>query len=388
MTRDVGWRTAGGLALLIVAVLLVLAQTTTLWDRDEPRFAQAAVEMLASRDYLVPTFNGELRAQKPPLVYWLMTRSIAVLGPTELACRLWSPIGIAIAALATFAIGRRFWSARVGLVAMAVLALTPLTVMEGVAATTDAILLASFTGSLAIVSAMLSRSARWWDAAALGATMGAGLLTKGPVALLLPTLIAALACWGARRHVSSKWRFAICLVAAGVIAVSIYAVWLVPAALATSGQMVAQGLIRENLWRALEPMESHGTPMAVAPFYYPAVIAIGFAPWVCHFPVVFRRFFVDTAGDPRLRALLIAWITVPLVAFSLAATKLPHYILPIWPALALLVAAALTDMGRQTALLTGPLRRMIYVSVGLVIVIAGLASTIERVKLVPSVASA
>src|SRR5262245_24564936 len=99
MTRAGG--AAPALAAAIACSLLALTRTTTLWDRDEPRFAQAAVEMLASHDYLVPTFNGEIRAQKPPFAYWLMTVSLRAFGRTELAVRFWSPIALAIAALAT-----------------------------------------------------------------------------------------------------------------------------------------------------------------------------------------------------------------------------------------------------------------------------------------------
>ena len=176
-----GWPAALALAAGYVVFLLALTNTTTLWDRDEARFAQAAVEMLASGQYLVPTFNGELRPQKPILIYWLMTLSLGVLGKSELAVRMWSPIGIAIAALATFAIGRRWWSPRVGLAAMVIVALTPLTLLEGVAATTDAMLLAAFTVSMALMAQALDRP-RWWQAAALGLAFGAGLLTKGPVA--------------------------------------------------------------------------------------------------------------------------------------------------------------------------------------------------------------
>ena len=188
---DAASRTAAITALAICACLLAVGSLTTLWDRDEPRFAQAAVEMIASGDYLVPTFNGEVRAQKPPLVYWLMTASLRVLGPREIAVRVWSPIGIALAAYATFIIGRRFWSARVGLAAMVILALTPMTIVQGTAATTDAVLLASITTALALFSRFLVQVPRWTDAWLLALALAVGLLVKGPVAIVLPIGIAS-----------------------------------------------------------------------------------------------------------------------------------------------------------------------------------------------------
>src|SRR5262245_64217471 len=107
-----GWRRAGAAAAAIWLCYLALAPWTTLWDRDEPRFAQATVEMLASGQYLYPTFNGHLRADKPILIYWLMALPMRLLGPRELAARFWSPAGLAAAALLTASIGRRLISLR------------------------------------------------------------------------------------------------------------------------------------------------------------------------------------------------------------------------------------------------------------------------------------
>ncbi len=88
------WVVPGVITLAILGNYLLLGSRTTLWDRDEPRFARAAVEMLESGDYLAITFNGENWSDKPVLTYWLMALAIRVLGPTELACRLfgiWEP---------------------------------------------------------------------------------------------------------------------------------------------------------------------------------------------------------------------------------------------------------------------------------------------------------
>jgi len=143
-----GWGAAVTLAGAIFVSLLALAGRTTLWDRDEPRFAQATVEMIASGDYLVPTFNGRLRPDKPILAYWWMAAPMRLLGPGAVAARLGSAVAMAIAALLTFATARRLLlPAGAGLWAMAVLAATPLAVAEGQAATADALLLAAVTGA-------------------------------------------------------------------------------------------------------------------------------------------------------------------------------------------------------------------------------------------------
>src|SRR6202166_1675977 len=184
-----GWGAALALAGAIFAVLLALASRTTLWDRDEPRFAQATVEMVASGDYLVPTFNGRMRPDKPILAYWWMSLPVRLLGPSAAAARLGSAAAMAIAALLTFAAGRRLLPERAGLWAMAVLAATPLAVVEGHAATADALLLAAVTGALACFAAALAGDCRspWpWPWLGLGVALGLAQLAKEPVRVGVP----------------------------------------------------------------------------------------------------------------------------------------------------------------------------------------------------------
>jgi 4-amino-4-deoxy-L-arabinose transferase-like glycosyltransferase len=205
-----GWGAAVVLALGIAAFYLALTPWTTVWDRDEARFAQAAGEMESSGQWLVPTFNGSLRADKPILTYWLMGSSMRWLGRGAVAARFWSPIALAAAALATFAIGRRLFGRAGGLWAMAILATAPLSLAEGTAATADALLLAAVTAALAAFAAWLVPvappvqppaaaqlpTAAWlpaggaslWQLLALAAALTAALLAKGPVGLAVPVL--------------------------------------------------------------------------------------------------------------------------------------------------------------------------------------------------------
>lgn len=377
-----GWRRALVIAAAIWLALLALTPWTTLWDRDEPRFAQAAVEMLHTGDYLVPTFNGEVRAQKPPLIYWLMTLSMRIFGPTEFAARFWSPAAMAIAALATFAIGRQLRSAAVGHRAMLVLTLTPLTILEGVAATTDAVLLAALTCAVACGLRMLQERPRPIDVLALGAALGAGLLAKGPIAAVIVVPVLAVAAIRSRRE---GGRVLLSLTAAAIGGGLIYLAWLLPATMATDGLIASRGLVRENLGRILTPMEGHGTPLVLAPFYYPAVIAIGFLPWTGSL-VRALQLGRETPARDVARPLLAAWLLIPVVVFTIAATKLPHYILPIWPALALTVAASFhaSEGDRWPRLAT----YAILTGVVLLAAVALVAPVVERHKPVPIVAAA
>ncbi len=147
---------AQALALGLAAVLffgyLFVTTRSTLWDRDETRFSEATVEMVHSGDYLVPTLNGELRPDKPILIYWLMSLPVRLLGPTELACRFFSPVGAAVTCLLTALLARHLVGPGTGLsagpLAMLILATTPLFLIEGTAATTDAVLLATIVGRI------------------------------------------------------------------------------------------------------------------------------------------------------------------------------------------------------------------------------------------------
>jgi 4-amino-4-deoxy-L-arabinose transferase-like glycosyltransferase len=372
-----GWPRALAIAAATWLGLLALTPLTTLWDRDEPRFAQAAVEMLATGDYLVPTFNGELRTQKPPLVYWLMTLSLRAVPFTEVAVRFWAPVGMAIAALATFAIGRRLWSATVGHIAMLVLVLNPLALLQGGAATTDAVLLATTTSAMACGLRVVQQPTQWWAVGGFGTAIGIGLLTKGPIALLIP--VAALLC------ARPSMRALLTLGAGAGVGVAMYLAWLIPAAAATGGAMIERGLVRENLWRFLEPMDGHGTPLLLAPLYYPAVVVIGFLPWS-------RRLFGGLADLVRswpgpARMFLLGWVAIPLVIFTLSATKLPHYILPVWPALALAVAAV---CGGHEAPATWAAwsRRSAVAALVVLATVGGAAFFVERQKPVPAIAAA
>jgi 4-amino-4-deoxy-L-arabinose transferase-like glycosyltransferase len=359
-----GWVAALALAAGIFAALLALAGRTTLWDRDEPRFAQATVEMIASGDYLVPTFNGRLRPDKPILIYWLMSLPMRWLGASEVAARFWSPVGMALAALASFAIGRRLFGARAALWAMALLAATPLAVVEGQAATTDAVLLAAIAVGMACFAAALAPGGRRWHWWGLGLALGLAQLVKGPVGLAVPGLAIATTLWLVHRQQRRSLaaaparpqdaagdpsanplavrRLAGLAALAALAGVAIFCAWGVPANLATHGELASRGIGQHVIGRALGAREGHtgGGPVLGAAFYV-LVVWCGFAPWVLLLPAAVSATLGGRIGGEMGRALLVGWVVPTFVLMTLAATKLPHYVLPTWPALALAVAGTL-----------------------------------------------
>src|SRR6185503_21075380 len=118
-----------------------LTTRSSLFDRDEPRFARAALEMLASHDWLVPRFEGELRPDKPILWYWFGALSMKVFGASAWAARAASSIAFAATSYVVFCAARELFGARTGRVAQVVFVLTPVPLVEGSLATADALLL-------------------------------------------------------------------------------------------------------------------------------------------------------------------------------------------------------------------------------------------------------
>ncbi len=334
------------IALAAVALLAWLATTSTLWDRDEPRYALASLEMLHSHDWLVPTFNGEWRLHKPAGIYWLMSLAMAVAGPHGWAARLPAALGAGIIVALTALMARRMGGARAGPLAALVIATSPLLLVCGGGATTDAALVACMTATL--VAAAAAIPLEMGEGAALltprlalltGLAMGGALLIKGPVGAL-PVLTLAATALFAGPVLRTGWRFWLMVGLAVAVSLALFAAWGLPANAATGGEFLRTGFGKHVIERGAEPMEGHRG----GPWYYIPVVLLAFWPWIALAPLALRAL----ARGPRLhRALLLGWTVPTFLFFSLYATKLPHYILPIFPALAIAVAVGLTRRDLQ-----------------------------------------
>ncbi len=356
-----GWLAALALALVVVAFYLFFATRTSLFDRDEPRFAQATAEMVRSGNYLYPTFNGKLRPDKPIMIYWLMAIGVHLLGVTEIAVRLPSILAAAGSALLTFWIGRRLWDPRTGLMAMAILTSSLLMAMVGTTATADSVLLLFMTFAMALHADALMRGRMTAiHIVLLGAALGAAMLTKGPVGAV--PLLAILTSYALLRREWVRHNtgdgagpgmdpptmpvFA-AIGWAAAIGVAIFLLWAVPANRATGGQYAVQGLGHHVYDRILQPLEGHGSRRVIAVGYYFPMLVVFFFPWTLFLLGAISALLGNRLGGSRQRALLIGWTAPTFILMSLVATKLPHYILPIYPALSLAVAATLRADRRQ-----------------------------------------
>ncbi len=329
-------------------------------DRDEPRFAEASREMIERGDYIVPYFNNRYRFDKPPLTYWAQVASFRVFGQNAFAARLPSAIAAALTALVISAWGGRLQLPRAGFWAAIVFTLCPATFLWAKGAVADMWLvlfmtLAFFAGH----ELARDRHGGSWRSvvvrpAGLGLwrwifyfALGFAFLAKGPIGWM-PLGTVFLFHWlrpvpgFARRFMFVRGIF---------LMLAIVALWGVPALLRTQGEFFSIGFGRHVVGRSFGTMQGHGgsvlTGLAWLPFYFVTVF-ITFAPWSWKLPWLVRRLWRKRDG---LDLYLIAGIAVIVIIFSLVKTKLPHYILPAFPLLALLLARHWLSAGVRESIL-------------------------------------
>jgi 4-amino-4-deoxy-L-arabinose transferase-like glycosyltransferase len=311
----------------------------SLWDIDEGNNAEAAREMLLSGDWVVPCFNYQLREDKPALLYWCQIYAYRTFGVNEFAARFPSAIASLLASLVVYELGRAMFSLAAGLLAGLALPTCLLFCAAGHFANPDALLALSLTLAYAFFWAW--DRGHTWAALPMGLSIGLGVMAKGPVALVLPLVVWTLYLFWQRR-LWRAWRPGFILGLASWVLVA--APWYVWVTVETHGAWLAGFWYRHNQGRFLSPMESHSGPI----FYYLPILILGLAPWsfflahVLHDAV--RRVRKPAEQDEDIRRkdatrYLLVWALVYVGFFSFAATKLPNYVLPIYPSLILLIAA-------------------------------------------------
>ena len=329
--------------LLAVTAALTLPNlgTSSLWDVDEGVNAEAAREMHEAHTWVIPTFNYELRTAKPVMLYWLQRASYAAFGVNEWSARLPSALAAWLTVLLTYELARRMFGRPTGLLGGLVLASAIEFCVLAHAATPDATLLlfTVLTYYLFWVGHENGKKS-WWVPTA--AACGLAALTKGPVGVALPGLVLLwYFAWNRelRRLVDRRivWAALAFLLVAGP--------WYGLVTAETRGEWARKFFLNENVTRALQPLEDHNGPV----YYHAAALLVLFAPWSIFilgsvgYGVKWSNECppVATGGLARPYRFLLCWFAAYLVGFSLVSTKLPNYVLPLYPALAILTARLL-----------------------------------------------
>jgi len=371
------------LILLAVSALLFFGRlgSTRLWDIDETNNARAAVEMMERGDLVVPTVNGELRTDKPPLHYWFMIAAYRAFGVGEFSARFFAAVFAVGTVLLVGAAGAAWYGPLPGLMGGLALATSLLFSFSSRSATTDSFLvffvaaavLAGFAarpekgsgpGSAARRSSLLFPVLAWMAA-------GFAVLAKGPVGLLVPagTLLLTALLLGEGSLRKGGWLRTLFSPPGIALFLLLVLPWYAAAAARTGGALTGGFLLKHNVGRFLSPMQSHRGPF----FYYLPVLLLGFFPYAAVLPQAVAAALRPAAaarppvqgprskvqgGNPfnrilaRVRecdprgVLLVTWAALVVGLFSFSGTKLPTYILSAFPALALLMGALAASLGK------------------------------------------
>jgi len=319
-----------------------------LLGRDESLYAEAAREMFARGDWITPRVNGGPFFEKPPLYYWLAWMSYSAFGVSPFAARLPAALMAVVTVVLTAAAGARVWGARAGLLAGVALATSLQIALIGRMGIMDVPLTCLTT--LALFAYARWRTATGSALIALGGgfglCVGLAVLLKG-MAGLLPVAIAAVHALIFRRYgpeslPSTRGWGAFARGSSVVIAVALFVAvalpWFYLMGDRHGESFGSTLLLREHLTRMAEPMQGHGGPF----FYYAVCIVVSFFPWVMFLPPALASRRAETESARALwRSLLIVWFAVVLIPFSLIQTKLPGYVTPLFPAMAMLVGVEL-----------------------------------------------
>jgi 4-amino-4-deoxy-L-arabinose transferase-like glycosyltransferase len=332
------------LALLVLAVVpyFVNLGATSIIDANEAFYTETPREMIERGDWISTTFNYEPRLNKPPLSYWVVGAFYKVAGVSLGAARLPIALGALVILLTVFLIGRAAWSTDAGLVAALTLAATPRMLLFSRRIIID-IYTAMFVGLtlLCFVMAELepARRRRWLTA--MYVAVGLGMMTKGPVAAVLPALVFAVYLVAAGRvHTLRRM-----MLPTGILIVAVIVLPYYVALYAQHGwEYIATFFLTENLARFADGV---GAPNRGPFFYLPVVFADLYFPWSLLLPLAlvlvpwraglagrgWRRLVsggdvTAPVGQDRIRLLLGLWIVVIVGFFSLSKAQQDLYVLP------------------------------------------------------------
>ena len=395
--------------LFFGCVLFHIAGTWSLplIDRDEPRFAEASREMTERGDYIVPRFNNQLRLDKPPLAYWAQAASYRIFGENDFAARFPSALAAAFTALSILAWGARIGGEKIGWWAAIIFTLSLQTFLHAKAAVADMwlvlfVTLAHWTG-YELIEKREARSekwrTKWW--LAFYFSLALGFLAKGPIAWTPLLTVSAIIIYARDWPLARRFKF----LPGILLTLAVVALWGIPALIQTHGEFFAIGIGRHVIGRSFATMEGHGANslgmyLLLLPFYFVTVFA-SFFPWsiklpwlTCKLwrkrkPGVIRlrqpasaqgsggsRGYGGQAGPgpgySRINNYLLAGIAIIFVIFTLVKTKLPHYTLPAFPLLALLLArywteAAISENRRSTFTSIAVTTAAIWIAIALVL---------------------
>ena len=333
--------------------------TYGLWEPDEARYGEIAREMLASHDFIVPHLNYVPYIEKPPLLYWLTTLAMRLLGVNEFAARFVNALAALFGVAAICFFTAKTFDRHRAILAGAVLSTSAIYAVMAQVLTTDMLLTATMTTALYAFFLHWREGGRWcW---LFYVAMGLAALTKGPVGVAIPILAATIFLWREGHLRGAIQRFH--AIPGLLVTAAIAAPWFVAITIREPGFFDFY-FIGEHFRRFFDANYSHDQPI----YYYVPIIIGGLVPWAFAVPFIpWRRL----TPNPARRFCVIASATI-FILFSLSSAKLVPYILPAVPLLAIVIADGLVTLTDRCG--TADPRRL--AAIGPLLGIAGAAAII------------
>lgn len=326
-----------GLLFLTVFISFFKTGGFFVFDVDEAVFSEASREMVETGDLITPTYNYEPRYDKPILIYWFMSASFALMGLSEFSARFTSSGFGVLLVIMTFFFVKKLKGDLTAYVAAAVLLLNLEFFVYSHSAVTDMTLCFFITASLYAFYLGVSESDRKWFALAWAASALA-VLTKGVIGLLFPAAVALIyltASFNLRRIKDVMKPAHI------VLFIAIAAPWFIAEYSVNGWEFIDEFIVKHHIKRYAGVISSHSGPF----YYYILIILAGFFPWVVFIPRAVKngvKEFIAKTGGLNLFSLL--WFLFVLVFFSAAKTKLPNYIFPLYPPMAIMASVIMVDI--------------------------------------------
>lgn len=334
-----------GIAALSIFLFFYDLGTPSLFDVDEAVFAESGREMVETGEWITPQYNYTNRYDKPVLFYWLISSAYGLFGVKEFSARFWSAtFGLSLVILSYYFI-RRTGGARWGILSALILATSLEVILLSHAAITDMTL--TFFISLSLFSFFLGHaeegnSRRWWYWGFYLA-MALAVLTKGPVGAVIPCLVVFLFLFFRGRIVEGLKEMR---PLSGAVLFLIVALPWYAAEISVNGwEYIDAFFIKHNFTRYTGVISGHSGPV----YYFIPVILLAFFPWSVFLPYGLIRSFQGIkrtgtlASGESLIVFSSLWFAVVFIFFSISKTKLPGYIAPLSPAIAILVGKVWDD---------------------------------------------
>ncbi len=312
---------------------------------DEGRYSEIPRYMAQSGDWITPRLNGIKYFEKPPLQYWATAAAYRIFGENHWTARLWPALTGGLGIFLIFLVGTRLYGKTAGAYAALVLGSSLLYVLMAHIVTLDMgltfFLMLVLAGLLLALEPRASAHTRWLWMHAAAAGCALAVLSKGLVGIVLPGAVMVL-------YMLVKRDFAILrkmhLVSAGLLFLVICAPWFIAVSLANP-EFPQFFFIHEHFERYTTTIHQRYQPW----YYFIPILLLGILPWLATlFDALIRAAQRRGAEGFDPTQFLLLWAGVIFVFFSASGSKLPSYILPIFPALALLIGARLTTIRGRT----------------------------------------